>query len=158
MDFDLYKTDRHLYYWGLLTYEKSYSLKIDHRVQAGLGLGYYLIDRETLVVQISDGLLYEFSDLLPVNETAENKYETIRNSLRLKIRYIYKDFITIENVDFVQHSLEDKKDYIIKSNSQLSIKLYKWFSIAVAVTYNKLNITERENLLINYGVTFEKYF
>jgi hypothetical protein len=158
VDFDLYKTDRHIYYWGLLNYEKSYSLKIRNRFQGGLGVGYYLIDRKAIVIQLSDGILYERSDLTSTETTNQLDYETYRNSLRFKLRYVYKDFITLENIDLIQHSFSDRKDYIIKSNTNLSVRLYKWFSIAVAVTYNKLNVTHRENLLVNYGLTFERYF
>jgi hypothetical protein len=157
IDFDLFKTDRHIYYWGLVNFEKSFSLKIDNRIQAGLGLGYYLIDRESLVIQVSDGILYERSELT-APENLETYYETARNSLRVKFRYVFKDHLSLENINFLQHSLEDKKDYIIRSTTHLSVKLYKWFSISANITYNKLNITSRENLLVNYGLTFERYF
>jgi hypothetical protein len=158
IDFDLFKTDRHLYYWGLLNYDKSYSLKIQDRFQGGVGLGYYLIDRKALVIQLSDGILYERSDLTNTEAVERRDYETYRNSLRLKLRLVHKDVISFENIDLIQHSLSDRKDYIVRSNANLSVKLYKWFSIAVSVTYNKLNITQRENLLMNYGLTFERYF
>jgi hypothetical protein len=158
VDFDLYKTDRHLYYWGLLNYEKSFSLKIRNRFQGGLGLGYYLIDRKAIVIQVSNGILYERSDLSSTETIDHRDYETYRNSLRFKLRHVFRDVITFENIDLIQHSFSDRKDYIIKSNTNLSVKLYKWFSIAVTVTYNKLNVTERENLLVNYGLTFERYF
>ena len=157
VDFDLYKTDRHIYYWGLVNYEKSFSLNIDNRLQTGLGLGYYLIDRKSLVLQVSDGILYENSELTN-NENSNEHYETARNSLRVKFRFLFKDHLTFENIAFMQHSLEDKNDYIIRSTTNLSVKLYKWFSISANITYNKLNNTSRENLLVNYGLTFERYF
>ena len=53
-----------LYYWGLLTYDKSYSLKINHRSQAGAGVAYNLIDSPFLKVNLSDGILYEQVDLI----------------------------------------------------------------------------------------------
>jgi hypothetical protein len=158
LDFDLYKTRKHIYYWGLVNYEKSLSLKINNRLQAGLGIGYYLIDREHAVLQISDGLLYETSDLYSQEGLAETKYETYRNSFRIKFRIIFKDVIALDGVDFLQHSLSESRDYIIRSHTNLSIKLYKWISLAVSVAYNKLNATRRENFLLNYGVTLEKYF
>ena len=157
-DVNLFKNDRHIYYWGLVNFEKSYSLKTNFRFQTGAGIGYYLIDRESFVLQLSNGLLFEKSDLHDT-ENGTFDYETLRNSFRLKFRVVaIKDFLTIESSDFLQHALTDRKDYIIKSVSTLSMKLYKWLSFSVAVNYNKLNITKRENLLCNFGLTVERYF
>ena len=157
LDFDLYKTKRHIYYWGLLHYEKSYSLKIDDRFQGGLGIGYYAIDRENFVLQISDGILYESSDL--TGEGAPGlEYETYRNSLRLKFRFIHLDRVTLEGVNFIQHSLSDKHDYIVRSSTNLSFRVWKFISFTIAVNYNKLALTNRENFLLNYGIALERYF
>jgi hypothetical protein len=158
LDFDLFKTRKHIYYWGLVNYEKSLSLKIHNRLQAGLGVGYYLIDRGNFVVQISDGILYETSELYSQEGLARPDYETYRNSFRVKFRIILKDIVTVDGVDFIQHSLANRNDYIVRSNTNLSARLYKWISITVSVAYNKLNETRRENFLLNYGVTLEKYF
>ena len=158
LDFDVFKTDRHIYYWGLLNYEKSYSLKINHRLQTGLGIGYYIIDRKNFVFQVSNGILYEKNDLENVEGLNNSNYSTYRNSLRLKFRILFNDILTLENIDYIQHAFEDRKDYILKSNTTMSIKLRKWLSITMAVTYNKLNITQRENLLVNYGISLERYF
>lgn len=160
LDFDVYKARRSIYYWGLLNYEKSFSLAIDHRFQGGLGIGYYFIDRENIVIQVSDGILYEASRLENRGESPDvaNSQETLRNSLRLKFRYVFREKVTIDHVDFVQHSLEDRKDYILRSNTIIGVKLYKWISLSLSVNYNKISITERENLLLNYGITFERYF
>lgn len=158
LDFDLYKGKKHIYYWGLLNYEKSLSLKIHNRFQGGLGIGYYVIDQENFVIQLSDGILYETSELYTQEGLTDADYETYRNSFRLKFRFVFGDAVTLDGVDFLQHSLTDKKDYIVRLNTNLSIKLYKWISLTAALTYNKLNKTARENLLLNYGVTLEKYF
>lgn len=160
LDFDVYKARRSIYYWGLLNYEKSFSLAIDHRFQGGLGIGYYFIDRENMVIQVSDGILYEASRLVNRDEAPDlaNSQQTLRNSLRLKFRYVFREKVTIDHVDFVQHSLEDRKDYILRSNTIIGVKLYKWISLSLSVNYNKISITDRENLLLNYGITFEKYF
>jgi hypothetical protein len=157
VDVDLFKSRKHIYYWGLLHYEKSFSLKINHRFQGGVGVGYYLLDREHFVVQVSDGILFEKSDLL-IDETPDLAYETYRNSLRLKFRFTHRDMFTLEGTDFVQHSLSDKSDYIIRSSTNFSVKLWKWVSLTLVVNYNKLALTNRENFLLNYGVTLEKYF
>jgi hypothetical protein len=158
LDFDLFKTKRHLYYWGLLHYEKSLSLKVDDRFQGGLGVGYYLIDREDFVIQISDGILYEYSDLYAQEGLEDEEYDTYRNSLRLKFRFVFWNSVTLDGVDFIQHSLSDRKDYIVRSTTNLSVKVYKWLGFTIAVNYNKLNATRRENFLLNYGLTIEKYF
>jgi hypothetical protein len=71
---------------------------------------------------------------------------------------VIREIITLDGSDFLQHSLDDGSDYIIKSNTNLSVKLLKWLSVTASVTYNKLNATRRENLLVNYGLTFERYF
>jgi hypothetical protein len=158
LDFDLYKTRKHIYYWGLLNYEKSLSLKIYNRLQAGLGIGYYLIDHENYVIQLSDGILYETSELYDQEGLTNADYETYRNSFRLKFRFVFKDALILEGVDFLQHSLSDRKDYIVRLNTNLSVKLFKWISLTASVNYNKLNKTSRENFLMNFGLTLEKYF
>jgi hypothetical protein len=157
IDLNLFKNARHLYYWALGNFDKSYSLKINHRLQAGTGIGYYVIDHKTFVMQLSDGLLYENSDLYD-SETSSNKNEILRNSFRIKFRLVVKEILTIDGSDFLQNSLRDKDDYIIKSNTNLSLKLQKWLSLTVSFTYNKLNVTGRENLLLTYGLTLERYF
>jgi hypothetical protein len=156
-DLNLFKSQRHIYYWALAGYEKSYSLKINHRVQSGAGIGYYVIDRQSFVLQLSDGVLYEQSDLYD-NESGTNDYETLRNSFRVKFRLLLNDVVTLEGSDFLQHALSNRSDYIIKSNTTFSVKLQKWLRFSAALTYNKLSLTDRENLLCNFGLTLENYF
>jgi hypothetical protein len=157
LDVNLFKNERHVYYWALANYEKSYSLKINYRLQSGGGVGYYILDKADFVVQISDGILYETSDLYDAENTA-NEFEILRNSFRLKFRVTGWNVLTLEGSDFIQHALADKHDYIIRSNTNLSVKLRKWLSITLAVNYNKLSVTGRDNFLLNYGLTIEKYF
>jgi hypothetical protein len=139
-------------------YEKSFSLKINNRLQAGVGIGYNVIDRKDAVAILSDGVLYEKSDLYDNETDGMNEYETFRNSFRLKFRILIKDVMTIDGSDFIQHSFSDRKDYIIKSSTNLSVKLRRWLSITSSVNYNKMNRTSRETLFINYGLSIEKYF
>jgi len=159
LDFNWYKTIPHFYYWGLANFEKSYSLKINHRYQTGAGIGYNLLDRKTSLIILSDGLLYDKGDLydLPDNEGSD-RYEVVRNSFRIKFRFIIHEVIVLEGTDFLQHALNDRKDYIIKSNTSLSIKLKKGISLTTSAAYNKLSATNRENLLITYGITYQHYF
>jgi len=159
LDFSLFKTFEHFYYWGLGTFEKSVSLKINHRIQTGLGVGYQLIDKPNSLVVVSDGILYEASDLYDTPETGlDTTYSTYRNSFRVKFRFVFKERVTLDGSNFLQHSLEDRHDYIVRSQTNLSVKLVKWLSFTTSVTYNKLNTTRRENLLITFGLSIEKYF
>ena len=158
LDFNLFKTKNHLYYWGLATYDKSVSLKINNRLQAGVGVGYNIVDRPKAIVILSDGFLYEKADLFVSDEFGNDKYETIRNSLRLKFRFIIKEVLVIDGSDFYQPSLLSASDYVIKSTTNLSLKIKKWLSFTTSVNYNRLTRTHRETLLINYGLTVERYF
>ena len=82
LDGNLYKTFPHFYYWGLLHFTSSYSLRINQQTQAGAGVAYRFIDKKDMMLSISDGFLYEYSNI--INEESNNfVYETVRNSLRL---------------------------------------------------------------------------
>lgn len=153
LNFNLYKTLPHFYYWGLLNYTSSYSLKINHQVQAGLGIAYNLIDRENFNLNLSDGILFDSSNLL-----SNSSYDTYRNSLRLQYRLNINDLLLFEGSNFVQHSFSNGKDYIIRSSNKLSLKLRKWISLTTALTYNKMSITQSENLNLTYGITIDQYF
>lgn len=157
VDYNIFSNTRRWYYWGLGLYEKSFSLKINDRFQAGAGAGYLIINAPKAVINISDGILYEHSEIINTEAVVQSN-ETVRNSFRLKFRFIIGSSVTIEGTDFLQHALEDPKDYIIRSNTNLSIKLRRWLSFTTGVTYNKLTATQRENLLINFGITAERYF
>jgi hypothetical protein len=157
IDFNTYRTLVHFYYWGYLYYTKSYSLKINNQFQGGLGVGYNLIDKKNAALILSDGILYERNDLIGA-ESGQNQYQTLRNSLRIKYRWVIRNILVIDGSDFLQNSLSSKNDYIIKVNTSLSIKLKKWLSLTTSITYNKFNETKRENMLLNFGFTFEKYF
>jgi hypothetical protein len=157
LDFGLFKNQRRLYYWGIAGYDRSFSLKINGRVQSGLGLAYNIIDTTHAWLNISDGILYERSDL-NISPTDRQVSYTFRNSLRIRYRWAIKEIIILDGTNFLQNALSNKKDYIINLNNSLSVKLRKWLSISGAVNYNKLTRTNRENLLITYGLRMEKYF
>jgi hypothetical protein len=155
-DINLYKTFPHFNYWGMLNYVSSYSLKINHQFQGGIGVAYNVIDRPNLIVNLSDGVIYDYSDL----NTAEGPdiYGTPRNSFRLHIKWNVKDRLVFRGNCFLQNSLQDAEDYIIKSDASLSIKVKKWLSLTSAFTYNRMTRNSTENLFITYGITLEKYF
>ncbi len=155
---DWLKSVQKLYYWGLAGYEKSFSLKIDDRFQIGGGLGYSILSTPKSSLVVSNGILYETSELREPNHEGETGYQTIRNSFRLKFRFNIKDLVTIDGSDFVQNSLKNADDYIIKVNTNIAVKLYKWLNLTMAINYNRQNITNTENLLLSYGLMFERYF
>lgn len=157
LDFNLYKTFKHFYYWGLATYEKSFSLKINDRFQIGLGVAYNIVEKKPLFINVSEGVLYEESDIF-LNDSTREKNQILRNSFRLRYRWVIKEIITLDGTHLVQNSLSDSQDYIIKSVNGLSIRLYKWLNFTTALTYNQVNKTNRENLLLTFGLTAETYF
>lgn len=157
LNFDLLKNMQRLYYWGLATFTTSYSLKINHQFQAGAGIGYNIFNRKDLELVVSDGILYETSDLQLTPQTRD-EYNTFRNSFRVKYRWEIKDRLVLDGSHFWQPSLSAFDDYIIRSSTSLTLKLRKWLGITTAVNYNKLSRTRRENVLINFGLTAETFF
>jgi hypothetical protein len=157
LDFNLYKTFKNFYYWGLMNYDKSYSLKINNRLQAGAGVAYSFVDNESAFFNLSNGILYESSDL-NLSDSAKSVFQTMRNSLRVRYRFVIHKIVVLDGSNFWQPSFSDGKDYILKFNNSLSFKLNKWLSFTTAAAYNKLNRTHRENLLLTFGLTLEKYF
>jgi len=156
-DLDYLKNVNSLYYWSLINFDKSYSLKINYRFQSGAGIGYTVFKDPGFNLLLSDGFVYETSDLTdPV--LGKDIYQTIRNSFRIKYRWELKNLLILEGSHFLQPSLLSLKDYIIKSNSTLTLKLNKWLGISASLSYNKISRTNRENLLMTYGVTVDRYF
>lgn len=153
LNFNLYKTLPHFYYWGLLNYNTSYSLKINSQVLAGLGVAYSILDKKDAYLNISNGVLYDKSNLL-----SDLNYHTYRNSLRLQFHFQLKEFITLDGSNFLQNSFSRGDDYIFRSVTTVGIKLKKWISLTTALNYNKMNITASENLNLTYGLTLDKYF
>lgn len=151
--FNLYKTFPHFYYWGLLNYNTSYSLKINNQLLAGLGIAYSVLDKKDAYINLSDGVLFDQSDLL-VNDI----YHTYLNSFRLQYHFAVQDIITVDGSNFLQNSFSNKHDYIIRSTTTVGIKLRKWISLTTALNYNDMNITDSDNLIFTYGLTLDKYF
>lgn len=158
LDFNIYTKNEHLYYWGLAGFDKSVSLKINNRVQTGLGVGYNIVSKPKSIVVLSDGFIYEKGNLFINDAYGNDIYETVRNSLRLKFRFVVHDILVIDGSDFYQPSLSSWDDYVIKSNTNLTLKIKKWLNFTTSLTYNKLSRTQRENLLFNFGIAIEQYF
>lgn len=157
INLDLFKNTRKLYYWGLVNLTSSYSLKINHQVQAGGGIGYNFLNKPNVELVVSDGLLFEASSV--DTDTSKNvTYQTVRNSLRIRHRWNISNVVSWEGMHFWQPSLERIDDYIIRSSTSVSVRLRKWLSVTSALTYNKFSRTGRENLLVSFGLTAERYF
>lgn len=154
---DILKNTRRLYYWALASFTSSYSLKILQQTQVGGGIGLNILNKDRLELVISDGLLYEFSNL-KLDSVNRKNYQTVRNSLRIKHRFVINDVITLNGTHFWQPSLKDISDYIIRSNATLSVRLKKWLLLSSGLTYNHVSRTNRENLLFSIGIGVEKYF
>lgn len=157
LDFNIYKTLPHFYYWGLASYTSSYSLKIYNQAQVGAGIAYNIVDKPGFLLNVSEGILHERSDL-NLGDTARDIYNTFRNSLRLRIRLKVNTIISFNTNNFLQNSLNYGDDYIIRSSSTLSFKMKKWLSLNTGLDYNKVSRTQKENLLFTYGLLVENYF
>jgi hypothetical protein len=153
---DYLKDVQPLYYWALVNFDESYSLKIDYRIQSGIGAGYTFVDNRNLNLELSDGFLYEASDL--TNVLGKDVYQTVRNSLRFKYRLSYKKTFILHGSNFIQPSLISFSDYILKFSNELSVKLNEWLSINASADFNKISRTKRQNLIITYGIAISKYF
>ena len=147
---------KHSFYWALANYNTSFSLKINNQAQAGLGIAYSIVDKKNAYISISDGVLYDQSDLMI--DTLHDVYHTYRNSFRLLFHFNIKDVVVFDANGFLQNSFTRGSDYIIKSNSTLTVKLKKWLGFTTSLAYNRMNRTASENLLLTYGLTFDKYF
>lgn len=154
---DYLKEVQSLYYWALVNFDESYSLKINYRFQSGAGLGYTFVNTPDLNLELSDGFLYEASDLTDA-VLGKDIYRTFRNSLRLKYRWSYKNTFTLKGTNFIQPSIISFDDYILKFKNQLSVKLNQWLSVNASMEYNKISRINRDNLLVTYGLAVSKYF
>ncbi|MDO7742289.1 MAG: DUF481 domain-containing protein [Pedobacter sp.] len=157
LDFNLYKTLPHFFYWGLVNYNTSKSLKVNNQLLAGVGIAYSIYDREDAYLNISDGILFDSSDLTLDNEIRDI-YHTYRNSLRLSFRFVISKIIIVNSSSYFQSSLSNGSDYIMKSDSSLSFKVNKWLSLTTAFNFNRVARTDRQNSLLSYGLSFERYF
>lgn len=157
LDFNLYKTFPHFNYWGLVNFTSSFSLKIKEQIQTGVGATYRVIDHDNHMLSISDGIIYERSNIT-TEEQLQLKYATFRNSLRLQYRFKYKDLLSLNTTGFYQPSLQYGNDYIITWNATLGIKVWKWLSFTTALAYNNVSRTGRETTLLTYGLVAERFF
>lgn len=157
LDFSLFRAVRQIYYWGLANYDKSFSLKINDRFQAGAGIAYNFLDRKTAYLSLSDGFIWEKGNLF-IDDTLHDVYDAVRNSVRVSYKFVFGGIVTIDGTQFFQPSITDISDYNLKSVNSIGFALRKWLAITASMTYNKVTRTGRENLLFTYGLTIEKFF
>ncbi len=157
-DFNVYDNKQVLFAWGYTAFDKSFSLKIDSRVQLGAGIGYDVLKSTIMSISLSDGLIYEFNDYDPSADPIYQDSETIRNSFRVKYTLYVNKVIKLRGSNYWQQSLKKETDYNLKFTNSLEFKIKKWLSLTIATTYNKINSTSRENFLLTYGFTFDKSF
>jgi hypothetical protein len=158
LNLDILKGVQQFYYWALISYEKSFSLKLDKRFQAGAGVGYTFVNTDNANLEVSDGVLFETTDLSIPDQHGQSSYQTVRNSLRLKYRFVINEIFHFDGINFYQPSFSDGNDYILKLRASFSLKLYKWLNLTTSFNYNRQNITSTENLFLSYGLSMEKYF
>jgi hypothetical protein len=148
---DWMKNVTKLYVWGLGTFDKSYSLKINYRYQVGAGPGFTAVRNDKITIIVSDGIMFERGDLIDP-ELGQITYSAWRNSFRVKYRWHITNVVTFDGTGFIQPSLSERHDNILRYSTTLSVKLRKWLSLTSSLTYNKLTRTERENLVFTYGI------
>jgi len=153
---DIHKLFAHAYYWGLGSYVSSFSLKINRQVQAGAGVAYNFIDHKKVKFNLSDGVVYDNSDIL-LNDTVRDVYSTVRNSARVMFT-CDTGILKLTATALFQNSFEMRSDYVVKVDAAVTVKVMKWLSFTAAYSYNRFNRTDRENTLFTYGLTLEHYY
>lgn len=156
-DLNLYKTFPDFYYWVLVNYNRVYSLKINNQVQYGAGVAYNIVSKPKFVLNLSDGIINDYSDVY-VMDTNRVIYQTLRNSARLQVKIKIGERFTFSSISFLQSSLKDHNDYIIKHETMLLLKLFKWLSLSSRFTYDHVASTRKQNLYLTYGLTIDHYF
>lgn len=151
------RKDKKWYVWALGNGLSSYSLKINHQVQAGGGFAYNVWNSDKLWLNISDGLLFEQSEIIDAEGGLLN-YSTLRNSLRINFGFSFEKKFFFKTVSFWQPSLHIAGDYIINSHTEFRYQLFDWLQISTNLNYNKVSRTEKENLLFTYGVRLSYSF
>lgn len=156
-DFNWYRDSSAIYYWALVNYTTSYSLKINNQLQAGLGAAYNFVNTADTWLNLSEGILYETSSL-NTDKQENNRYHTFRNSLRLSYNFLIGQSLSLKGANYFQQAIGDGSDYIFRTSNSLQFKLNKWISLGSTISYNQFRRTGTENLLFTYGIVAEKYF
>ena len=157
LNFDYFKSPpiKNSYYWCLLEYSSSLSLKVNTEKQFGFGFAFILINNPTARLTFSDGVIYDQNNVL-LNNLNIN-HDVIRNSFRIRYHFLINNIFNLAGLTYYQTSLE-KNDFIIKSTQTAGVKLNNWLSVGSSLTFNKYAFIQRENLLLTYGLIVDKSF
>jgi hypothetical protein len=134
---------KRVFVWYISRYDNIYSLDIKRRYQIGSGLGIYLIKKTNIIIDISDGLIYQF-----------NMFSNYVNSLRFKIEF-KTDLLTFKNIIYYQDSFNEDKDFIILSNSSITYKVYKNLGLELKLINNFRNIENKRNIFYTIGINLK---
>ncbi len=140
-----FRKKKKTFIWTMSQFDRSFSLNIRYRVQTGGGLGFYLLRDENNTISITNGFLYD----------ASNINDVVRNSCRLKISKKHKHY-KFETVGFYQPALSDEEDYIIKINTSLDIKIKHHTYLQFVFQNNQSTKTNKSNLLYTIGINYQK--
>ena len=124
---------------------------------AGLGVAYSILDLPAAYLNVSDGVLVDHTDLDLTNGITD-QYETLRNSFRINYKFVVARNLVFNGSNFLQSSLSNSSDYIIRSTNSINFKINKWLNLTSQLDYNRMNRNKRDNLMLSYGLTFERYF
>jgi hypothetical protein len=152
-----YFSKRRFYLWLLGSYAKIYSLDVKHQFQSGAGLAYNVLNDKHVFLNLSDGLLYEYSEhagqeLKPVAD------HTVRNSLRVQLKIKFNGRVSMFSTFFLQNSLKNVGDMIIREESELNVKLHKKLTSVLKLQYNRMTSTGKETFLVTWGLMLDTYF
>lgn len=154
---NLFRHFKEFYYWGLLNYNRIYSLNIKAQGQAGLGIAYNFFNKENIWLNVSNGIIFETSRIV-LGDSSLVDYQTIRNSLRMQFTYNMPNKFSFRTSNFFQPSFEYISDHTIFSDSELNYQLWKGINLNMRLLYNKISRTKKENLIFTYGLTYQRYF
>jgi hypothetical protein len=145
------------YFWGLASYGAVYSLKVHTQFQTGAGAAYDLISTGGIEVNVSDGLLYDYSDV-DLSESTRLVRQTPRNSLRLRLRLKAGVHGSLQSAYMLQNSLEHGNDLIHKAETTIMVRIRGQLSARFHVQYCGMSSTDRETLLAVFGLHFSRSF
>lgn len=149
--------NRRWYVWFLGAYNSSYSLRVLSQWQAGAGIALNVIDRSDMWLNVSNGIIYEYSEIVDASEAIIN-YNTPRNSLRINFGGKFQDRIEYKTLHFWQPSLRHANDFIFTSNSSISYQIWNGLRFQLSFIYNKVSKTAKENMVFTYGIAWSSNF
>lgn len=154
---NLFPHSENFYYWGLMGYKSSFSLNIKNQGQAGIGVAYNFLNKPNIWLNLSNGIIGELSNIIQADSTVLN-YQTVRNSLRLQFMLKIGDRAVFQTGNFYQPSFEYINDYLLSSETEFNYQLWKGLSLNTRLLYSKTSRTKKENLILTYGLGYQKYF